>query len=59
MLDSFLGELAKRALKWPNHFSNAAAVMALEMETIRSRLVTRKWSFLKRRLDENATGVGA
>ena len=26
MLDSFLGELAKRALKWPNHFSNIAAV---------------------------------
>ena len=33
--------------------------MALEMETIRSRLVTRKLSFLKRQLDENATGVGA
>ena len=59
MLDLLLGELAKRALKWPNHFSNTAAAMALEMETIRSRLLTRKLSFLKRQLDENATGVGA
>ena len=26
-LDSFLGEMAKRALKWPRHFSNTAALV--------------------------------
>ena len=58
-LEAFLGELAKRALKWPQHFSNTSAILALEMETFRSRLICRKLSFLKRLLGVNAKGVGA
>ena len=58
-LEAFLGELAKRALKWPQHFSNTSAIPALEMDTIRSRLICRKLSFLKRLLGVNAKGVGA
>ena len=37
-------ELAKRALKWLIHFSNTSAILALEMETMRSRLASRKLS---------------
>ena len=48
-----------RALKWPRHFSNSAAVTALDIESISARLLVRKLSFLRRLLDENATGVGA
>ena len=59
ILEAFLGELAKRALKWPMNFSNTSAILALEMETMRSRLVCRKLSFLKRLLGDSATGVGA
>ena len=29
-VDSFLGEMAKRAVKWPKHHSNTAALVALE-----------------------------
>lgn len=29
-LEAFLGELAKRALKWPQHLSNTAAILALD-----------------------------
>ena len=58
-LDSFLGEMAKRALKWPKHFSNTAALMALGMETARSKILIRKLGFLRRQLLEDATGIGA
>ena len=58
-LEAFLGELSKRALKWPMHFSNTSAVLALDMQTMRSRILCRKLSFLRRLLDERATGVGA
>ena len=58
-LEAFLGELSKRALKWPMHLSNTSAVLALDMETMRSRILCRKLSFLRRLLDEKATGVGA
>ena len=58
-LEAFLGELAKRALKWPQHFSNTSAILALEMETIRSRLICRKLSFFKRLLGVDAKSVGA
>ena len=57
-LDSFLGEMAKRALKWPRHFSNTAALVTMGMESIRVDLLIRKLSFLKRLLDENAVGIG-
>ena len=41
-LESFLGELAKRALKWPRHFSNTAAMTVLDLESVTSRIVVRK-----------------
>ena len=58
-LDSFLGEMAKRALKWPRHFSNTAALVTMGMESIRVDLLIRKLSFLKWLLDENAVGIGS
>lgn len=58
-LESFLGELAKRALRWPRHFSNTAAVSALEMESMRCRLVVRKLGFLRRQQADSTIGVGA
>ena len=58
-LDSFLGELAKRALKWPMHFSNTAAMTTLDVESVSSQLIIRKLSFLQRQLSHNAVGVGA
>ena len=58
-LDRFLGELAKRALRWPRHFSNTAAVTALDMESVASRIVVRKLGLLKRQLAEGAVGVAA
>ena len=58
-LEAFLGELAKRALKWPQHLSKTAAILALDMETMRSRILCRKLNFLKSLLEEEATGVGA
>jgi len=38
---------------------STAAVTALEMESITSRVVARKLGFLKRQLAEGAVGVGA
>ena len=58
-LESFLGELAKRALKWPKHFPNTAAVTGLEIGTIRSRLVVRELGFLTKQLLDNITGIGS
>ncbi len=48
-LDSFLGEIAKRALGWPKHHSNTAALVALDMMSARSELLIAKLRFLKRR----------
>ena len=36
-LHAIIGEIAKRALKWPMHLSTTSAVVALDLETIRSR----------------------
>ena len=44
-LEACLGELAKRALRWPKHHSNTAALTALEMESAGSRLLVRKLGF--------------
>ena len=49
-LESFLGELAKRALKWPRHFSNTAAMTVLDLDSVTSRIVVRMLGFLKRQL---------
>ena len=45
----------KRVLKWPKHHSNTAAITALEMPTMRSRLLVTKLGFL-RRVMENSSG---
>ena len=41
-LEKFQAELAKRILKWPKHFSNTAAITALELATMRCRVLERK-----------------
>ena len=58
-LESFLGELAKRALKWPKHFSNTAAMTVLDLDSVTSRIVVWKLRFLKRQLAKGAGGVAA
>ena len=57
-LNSFLGELAKRCLRWPKHHSNTAAQVALDLESIRSRLLVTTLGFLRRSMLNDA-GVGA
>ena len=50
MLDRFLGELAKRALGWPSHHSNTAAVVALNLTSMRARILLAKLCFLRKRM---------
>lgn len=38
LLESFIGEVAKRSLKWPKHFSNNAALVAMDLQSAKSRL---------------------
>ncbi len=57
-LEACLGELPKRALRWPKHHSNTAAVTALEMGSARFRLLVRNLGFLKRITTDGGTGVG-
>ena len=57
-LNSFVGELAKRCLRWPKHHSNTAALVALDLESIRWRLLLTKLGFLRRSMLNDA-GVGA
>ena len=47
-MEAFLGELAKRILKLPKHFSNTAAVTALDWPSVRARMLLRKLAFLKK-----------
>ena len=42
---------------WPKHHSNTAAIAALDMKSIRSRLLITKLRFLKRRMT-NDDGIG-
>ena len=58
-LQSFLGEMAKRALKWPRHFSNTAALAVMGMESIQCSLLIRKLCFLRRHLCQDADGIGS
>ena len=63
-LESFIGELAKRTLKWPKHFSNTAALVTLDLHSAKSYLLQRKLTFLRRQLtsdsfDSNRIGVVA
>ena len=50
MLDRFLGELAKRALGWPSHRSNTSAVVALNLTSMRARILVAKLGFLRKRM---------
>ena len=45
-LESFQAELAKRVLKWPKHHSNTAALVAVGMQSVKSRILERKLGFL-------------
>ena len=45
MLKSFQGELTKRILKWPKHFSNTAATIAIGLQSVESRILERKLSY--------------
>ena len=45
LLESFVGEVAKRSLKWLNHFSNNAALVAMDLQSAKSCLLLRKLSF--------------
>ena len=47
-LEAFQGELAKRILKWPKHFSNTAATATLELPSMRCRILVAKLYFLAR-----------
>ena len=58
LLVSFLGEIAKRALKWPKHFSKSADLLTTGVEGMHSRLLTRKLGFLRWHLVEEASGIG-
>ena len=63
-IESFIGELAKRGLKWPRHFSNTAALVTLDLHSAKSYLLQRKLTFLRRllisdSLDSNNIGVAA
>ena len=56
--------MAKKALKWPNHFSNTAALVTLNLYSAKSYLLQRKLTFLRRQLtsdsvDSNRLGIVA
>ena len=53
-LEAFQGELVKRLLKWPKHHSNTAAITALDVPTMRSRLLVTKLGFLQRVMERDS-----
>ena len=53
-LETFQGELVKRILKWPKHLSNTAAIVALEVPTMRCRILVAKLGFLARVLSKDS-----
>ena len=53
-LESFLGWLTKKALKWPQHLSTTAALVA---ESMKFRILIRKLTFLLRLLSDDTDGV--
>ena len=53
-LEAFQGELVKKILKWPKHLSNTAAIVALEMPTMRCRILVAKLGFLARVLSKDS-----
>ena len=53
-LEAFQGELVKRVLKWPKNHSKTAAITALEMPTMRSRLLVKRLGFLRRVMESSS-----
>ena len=56
-LTSFLGEIVKRALKWPKHFSNSVALFTTRLKGIHSRLLSQNLSFLRQQLVEEVMAI--
>ena len=56
-LESFQGELSKRVLCWPRHHSNTAATLAVGMQSMQSRILCIKLSFLQHVLDSECRSV--
>ena len=56
-LESFLGWMTKKALKWQQHLSTTAALVALGMESMKSRILIHKLAFLLRLLSDYTDGV--
>lgn len=52
-----MGEMVKRALKWPKHFSNTAAQVALDLQSAKSHVLQRKLVFLRRLLVSDSIEV--
>ena len=57
-LECFQGELAKRALMWPKHLSNMAAVVTLGLPSVRYVVLVRKLGLLLKLMYDEADGVG-
>ena len=58
-LEGFQAELVKRILKWPGHFSNTAAITALELPTMGCKVLERKLCFLQRVMGKEVGGLSA
>ena len=56
-LEAFQGELVKQVLKWPRHHSNTAAIMALEVPTMRYRILVSKLGFSHRIIVSNLSAL--
>ena len=56
-LEAFQAELVKRILKWPRHFSNTAALTALEVPTMKCRILERKLGFLRQVIGREGRGL--
>ncbi len=50
-MNSAVGELCKRALRWPQQFSNTAAMIVLGMDSATVNVLTRKLGVLHNLLD--------
>ena len=44
-LNSAVGELCKQALRWPQHFSNTAAMVVLGSDSARVSVLGESWVF--------------
>ena len=56
-LEAFQAELVKRVLKWPKHHSNTAAIVVLDVPTMKCRVLMRKLGFLRRVMAGDSDGL--